>query len=155
MFLWDHSVFEAAAPSPGEKASGKGTIDSKVGDRAPGIRNPKKSSKKARARGAKPSHLRCTRQDGQDPLPNSESSTNEMPESDKVTANENRRSCGLARPQAEDGDAVPGLIEQSVPLVELSLDEKPNWICSISVPYNAVLIADTSSVVKIMRWEGA
>lgn len=155
MFFWDHSVFEAPASSPGEKAPAKGVVDSKVGDRAPGIRNPKKSSKKARTRGAKASHLGCTQQDGLDSLPNNEASTNGMPESDKFTTHENRRSSGLARKQAGDGDAVPALIEQSAPLLELPLEEKPNWVCSISVPYKAVLLADTSPVVKIMRWEGA
>ncbi|CAM9293257.1 unnamed protein product, partial [Hapterophycus canaliculatus] len=47
-----------------------------------------------------------------------------------------------------------GIVRCSVPLLSMRLEDKPNWVCSFSVPYQAIAIADTSSVAKILRRHG-
>ncbi|CAM9549411.1 unnamed protein product [Scytosiphon promiscuus] len=53
---------------------------------------------------------------------------------------------------AEGRDA--GIVRCSVPLLSMRLEEKPNWVSSFGVPYPAVVMADTSSVAKILRRHG-
>lgn len=56
---------------------------------------------------------------------------------------------GVLRPggRREEG----GRISCSVPLLAMRLEEKPNWMTSLTVPYDAMALADTSSEVKIVR----
>eukprot|EP00903_Cladosiphon_okamuranus_P011662 g10969.t2 len=44
-----------------------------------------------------------------------------------------------------------GVVRCSNPLLSVRLEEKPNWVASLTTPYPAIAIADTSSVAKILR----
>ncbi|CAM9361350.1 unnamed protein product [Ectocarpus fasciculatus] len=52
-------------------------------------------------------------------------------------------------------DLRDGIVRCSVPLLSVRLEEKPNWVTSFTVPYAAIAVADTSSVVKILRTYGS
>lgn len=71
--------------------------------------------------------------------------------------------CGTAKDGGGGGEEGGGIREGetrsplttcSIPLSTTPLEEKPNWISSISVPYDAILVADTSSEAKILRRRG-
>lgn len=71
--------------------------------------------------------------------------------------------CGTATGGGGGGDEGGGTGEGrmmcphttcSIPLSITSLEEKPNWISSVSVPYDAILVADTSSEAKVLRRRG-
>ena len=59
--------------------------------------------------------------------------------------------------EGEGGAALGGVggeggrVRCSVPLSAMLLEEKPNWMTSLTVPYDAMALADTSSEVKIVR----
>lgn len=52
----------------------------------------------------------------------------------------------------EAGGVCPA--ETFQPLSVMWLEEKPNWVSSTAVPYEALLVTDTSSEVKILRRRG-
>lgn len=56
----------------------------------------------------------------------------------------------------EHGNGKEGfkMVECSTPLCGLWLEDKPNWISSVTVPYDAVVVADTSSEAKVLRKRG-
>lgn len=46
-------------------------------------------------------------------------------------------------------------VKSSQPLFVVWLEDKPNWVSSTAVPYEALLVTDTSSEVKILRRRGS
>lgn len=70
------------------------------------------------------------------------------------------RSTSDQEPRAGNGDADEGVggkvggVMSSVALSTVSLKEKPNWITSLSTPCEALVLADTTSEVKILGRRG-
>lgn len=67
---------------------------------------------------------------------------------------EKRPGDGAAK-SADAGSRDASIVRCSVPLLSMRLEEKPNWVSSFGVPYPAIVVADTSSVAKILRTRGS
>ncbi|CAM9995203.1 unnamed protein product [Choristocarpus tenellus] len=61
---------------------------------------------------------------------------------------------GEGSARGETSVVPTGLVDCSTPVAALELSEKPNWVTSAVVPYESLLLADTSSSVKVFRKSG-
>lgn len=149
LLVWDHRQFEREIlPADGRDAKechlgpGKpteitakdtnGTASGKKGSKGS---NKKKSRKKGGTKPATP--------DG------------EMVEKDTAKTLLKRPTEGR---QEGEGDLPEGVsvssgcrVSCSIPLSSIVLEDKPNWVTSLMVPFNAIVVADTSSDAKILR----
>lgn len=138
LLAWDQGRFERRS-NPSSRDDGGGVGDETSRARA----SPKSNKKKGKAKGAGKGNSALPK--SVRPASHGSTSTEQLPAGVGVGAGTSES------PQRREESNV---VRCSTPLLSMRLEEKPNWVASLVVPYPALAIADTSSVVKILRRSG-